>query len=855
MAISKLMASKKAGNVPMGSKKWKITRGEPSQDFRVPMPAGAREIGREEEGRLIASGWRAGAMASAATKKVGSAPPVSSAGSAKSGPKPSTTPARNERAKATTVASSAPAGHSATKMHTPSTEKVASTGPSPAASTGRLTLPKDTSGGDAGSKRNLVGLGIAAGAAYVARKPLVGTVKLAGKAAKAIAWTLPKAVAGKVTPKTTVQKRAAALTAQPSGGAGTGRPAVGAPAKAVVPKAATGASLPAATTKPQRGASLTTPKPAASGSATTPPAITPIANSKPKGVAVPAFDKEKAIAAEVEKVRAEKRTGTAIGAQAEAAKEGRVQSIIKQEEAKRAAPRSATSAPVPRMPAQGGSFTNETLDAAFRKIGAAPRPPKGAAVPRVNVEFTPEGNANAKAIGEKIVASQRSAPATKGPISAGLLESAGLTPATATPQVKTPSGQTVVLRKGTGKRKATPASGQPVNTQHGTRQEAQRAVADEAASVTKASLQGDVERTKNPPPPKPKTEADISREFGKASEYQGMREHVVRREMDALAQAATKARADKVTPPKPTTPTPHAGQKATIGDIVPPAIREQLEASRKVQARQEVPQGQTEFETPKDIAKRTKKAEKVKRLQQAQVGSTARVDVDAPARAARKAAIEKHMAEKGFTKVATPTPEEVVEKARPAATKVGPQEAQASSAPPAPKGKPGRFTLAAQPKAAVARARSRGGKAPRGAKIPKLGLLGGALVGAAMAESARAAAPGQKLAAAAKTGGRDLLTMAGLGAATAAVPAVAPVITGYAAYQTARALPQIGRDVFTAAKEGLKAGSAFYEAYKNRKASEAKYGTVGAATATRRQKQGLLPGVGSPKGRIGGGRR
>ena len=218
------------------------------------------------------------------------------------------------------------------------------------------------------------------------------------------------------------------------------------------------------------------------------------------------------------------------------------------------------------------------------------------------------------------------------------------------------------------------------------------------------------------------------------------------------------------------------------------------------------------------------------------------------------------MKERGYTRAGTITEEQALLHEKPSITRVGapaaegtraaptagaapvegmPQPSAAAKAPKVqgkkppkvvePGKEPGRFRLGKGHQQGRAKPKGRGGKA---------GILGGALVAAGMAEAARAAEPGKRIETAVKTGGKDLLTIGAMSAAAALVPAAVPVITGYVGYQTVRhALPTIGRAIV----EGAKTGSAFYEAYRERKGSESKFGEAQYQAALAKQrKKGLL---------------
>lgn len=777
-----------------------------------------REISPEEEGRLISTHWGADKLAAPAAKKSASPAPVSSAGSPKAGPKPSASPAGNVRAKATTVAPSAPAGHSTTRMHTPTTAAAPSPTLTPPAASGRLIIPADTSGGDSGTGRTIAGIGAAVGAGILARKPIIGAGKLAGKAAKGVAWTLPKAVAGKISAaqraRTPLGKRIASLTSQPSGGAGTGRPAVGAAAQTAGPAKftpsgkgvpiqtapATTTATPAATAKPQAGAPIPAPKPAASGSAATPAAVQAKPNSRPSivkaasSVTLPSPALGKPIALP--------------GATAEV-----TLPVAKPEVSKPVVATSVTPT-APTAPSRAGEGLTG-MDRIYAERRARGVPIGAKEVSSVSIP-TPEP-APAKP------------PATSGP--AQSLEGLGLkheptewgkNAAAQERRVTTPSGQTVVRRKGKAKPAATPES----------------AAANEAARMAKANVdETGVEKPMSPskPAPKPSKAERIARAAS-------VREQTIQRQVNELAEAVKRTKEEKGAP------------KSTISDVLPPSVRDkllELKAATVPKAVQAVtPEGQADFQSEKEVrAQRVKERQIAKRqamTEESRVGSGALRDPVKEAEiAARKAAVEAHMATKGYTKVATPSVEDAINKTRPEAAKVGPSAETPAPAPKAVKtkkaGKKGLQPSKALPRAGMG---SRPQARSKGVPIKAGGLLGGAILAAGAAQTAHAAAPGTRAGAvggflkeSGKSYAKDIAITAGLAAIPVAGPAMA---TGYAGVRVAEGIPDTIRNVVAGVKAASGFGSAIFNAYKERKASEAKYGSIEAATRTRKKKQGLI---------------
>lgn len=125
-----------------------------------------------------------------------------------------------------------------------------------------------------------------------------------------------------------------------------------------------------------------------------------------------------------------------------------------------------------------------------------------------------------------------------------------------------------------------------------------------------------------------------------------------------------------------------------------------------------------------------------------------------------------------------------------------------------------------------------------------MGIAGLALAGSMVARDALAASPGQRMKKAyegAKDLAGDFAKETAKTAAMTAVPVVGPAMAGlYQGYQTVKSLPEVGKYLGGQIKDAASAGGAYYDAYKQRKSSEAAYGTVEAATATRNKKKGKM---------------
>jgi len=842
-----------------------------------------RDIGPEEEGRLISSHWGADKLAAPVAKKSAPPAPVSSAGSPKAGPKPSAAPAVNVRAKATTVATSAPAGHSSTVMHTPTTNAAAGSAPIKAP-TGRLTMPSDTSGGDSGVGKTAGGLAAAGVAAAVLRKPLFGAAKLAGRAAKGVAWSIPKAVAGKISQakaaRTPMGKRVASLTSTPSGGAGTGRPTVGAAAQtygpahgykapgkgavvqittpsgkgvAIQTAPATTTATPVATAAPQKGAPIVAPKAAAA---------TPAVAIAPKKPRAPRKGQPVVTTPTGQSVSVSPPSASNAGAPIPTAPSVKPVTVA----APKAAPArgiaidatpsaSSSTSTTPSKPASTGGASEivlgedgkpltgmDRLFALRRRAGMAfnatgvPEAGQPSAEPQ-------EGDTSGEGKGKLTFTKGKWAPPTPPAAPKGQsLEGLGLKaqPTTwgqnagASTRITTPTGQTVVRRKKAPKVRTVTA---------------ESAAASEAARMATRNV--DASGVEKPlAPPKPAVEPTKKERIARAV---SVKEQHTQRQLDELANTVKRTKAEKGV----------AVTATKLSDVLPAPIRKGLEAIRAggvtetatTKVHRETPTGQEDFQSEKQVrAERVQERQAAKRAaMQAEtvVGSTTARNAAHDAEvAARKAQVEAHMKTKGFTKVATPTVEDHIAGTKPEAVRVGPGKVKAGkgkkgSGKPPGSGLPRSIALpraTGKPSGRVPKP-----TAPRGKGVPIKagGLLGGALLAAGAAREAAAAPSGERgkavggfLKESGKGMAKDLAIMGGL----AAIPvAGVPLATGYGAYRLAEGIPDTVKNIVGAAKGLAGWGSAAFNAYRERKSSEAKFGEKQYQAAIAKQKKkGLI---------------
>lgn len=219
-------------------------------------------------------------------------------------------------------------------------------------------------------------------------------------------------------------------------------------------------------------------------------------------------------------------------------------------------------------------------------------------------------------------------------------------------------------------------------------------------------------------------------------------------------------------------------------------------------------------------------------------------------RLARKTQIEQAMKTKGYTRVETQTVEQELMREKPVTVRVGP-----AAAPAAPAAEGAMPTPASKTKTVKA---PKVPKAPKVNKEPgrfrfpkpkgrgaKAGLLGGVLLAATAASEAHAAEPGQRLAAAGgslKEGGkaiaRDVAITAGLGV----VPGVGPALAaGYVGYRTAEGAIDVAKMAGEAIRNASGWGFAAFNAYKERRASESKFGEAQyQAALSKQRKKGLI---------------
>ena len=237
----------------------------------------------------------------------------------------------------------------------------------------------------------------------------------------------------------------------------------------------------------------------------------------------------------------------------------------------------------------------------------------------------------------------------------------------------------------------------------------------------------------------------------------------------------------------------------------------------------EVGVGAEDVQTRKQVKAQTAKKERMAGRAQARVSPTLTASGSPEAvaeRALRAQKVKQHMESKGYTKVGTPTIDDLQLGNQPPVTKVAPVSVAPVETPtnvPAPKARGGKI-----------------GKLGKG-----IGFAGGILLAANAAQAASDAPAGQGY----KAGGKDLLAgLAGFGAAAAAtaIPVVGPVIgaglQAYTMYQGAQSWGSAGKY----ALEAYRDRGVFRSAAEEKKASEAKYGDKAKATATRNKKRGLL---------------
>jgi len=780
-------------------------------------------------------------------------------------------------------------------MRTPTTDSGAS-GPAPKYPTGALKTPDYTGGGNS---RNI---DFAVGAAITATGVAAG-----GYTAAKLGGAIRGKMKARAEAKSPIGRRVTSLLATPSGGAGEARPAVGAASKSAAPKqgVATSATMPSPAQGGEKVPVFTTPSPgkmSKPSTASAKPATSPtetlnsptqatsagIGMPKPPDSppGLPKIDEAMNLA---KKIQGEMRVEE--GAKV-ATHEQRVQEVV----AKATGGGAIRGDRAPELEPGGRVKRRVITPKPAVSQGATPQPTGGMPTPGTGVD-TMAGRAAADLVSDEH-------PSLKGLTGMARIfqkrRVAGVDVSTGAAKVSggAPMPQATAPEKKTGKKAGLPAGVKTPTPNDMGLTPGQPPDAAEAKTVSA-------------PPKAAEGETVIK---GPGGQIAIRRRHTRTRPAVAAETARMAARDVDATgvekpispggPPKPpprVNPAAHAGEtkaylenvqarrelepeaaKSRLSDVLPDSVKKGLEAIRTKVATAapaagaeavafkkktpKLPEGQTEFQTPQQVAKaegkKARLADKVMRAQSAQVGSTAQVDTGAAERAARKAAIEKHMATKGFTKVETPTIEHEITGKPPEVVRAGPTSAIAKEMHRADieKASHDRVIEEAYGRAPKApRAKKTGGK-PGRFRFPKpagkAGLVGGALLGASAAVEARAAEPGQRLAAAggvlregAKTIGRDIAITAGL----AAVPGVGPAAAaGYAGYRTVEGIVDVAKLVGEASKGAAAVGSAFYEAYKQRKASESKYGDIATATKTRK---GLLPEVGMPKGRIGGGRR
>jgi len=351
-------------------------------------------------------------------------------------------------------------------------------------------------------------------------------------------------------------------------------------------------------------------------------------------------------------------------------------------------------------------------------------------------------------------------------------------------------------------------------------------------------------------PPKPAVEPTKKERIARAV---SVKEQHTQRQLDELADTVKRTKAEKGV----------AATATKLSDVLPAPIRKGLEAIRAggvtetamTKVHRETPTGQEDFQSEKQVrAERVQERQAAKRAaMQAEtvVGSTTARNAAHDAEvAARKAQVEAHMKTKGFTKVATPTVEDHVTGTKPEAVRVGPGKVKAGkgkkgSGKPPGSGLPRSIALpraTGKPSGRVPKP-----KAPRGKGMPIKagGLLGGALLAAGAAREAAAAPSGKRgkavggfLKESGKGMAKDLAIMGGL----AAIPAAGvPLATGYGAYRLAEGIPDTVKNIVGAAKGLAGWGSSAFNAYRERKASEAKFGEKQYQAAIAKQKKkGLI---------------